>query len=81
MEKNNVLHTGEALVDDLNILKHDVTQIAVDAKHHAGAHVDATKKLLREKIQIAREAAAAQPLLILGAGFLVGFVFALRCRR
>jgi hypothetical protein len=81
MENNTPADTSEALSKDLATLKRDVTQIATDVKHHATAHVDATRQLVAEKIKIAREAAAARPLAILGVGFLLGFLFGLRCKR
>jgi hypothetical protein len=81
MEKNSTEHTSEVLAKDLTNLKNDVAQIASDVRHHAKAHVDTTKQLINEKIKLAREAAAARPLALFGVGFLVGFLFALRCRR
>jgi outer membrane murein-binding lipoprotein Lpp len=86
--ENKVTATGETLAKDITTLnkdiaalKHDVAKIASDMKRHAGARVDATKQIVTDKIQLAREIAAAKPLLILGAGFFLGFLFALRCRR
>ncbi len=73
--------TSETLIKDLNALKKDVNQLAADVKHQAGAHVDATRQMVVDKIQLAREAAAARPLFILGTGFLLGFLFALRVRK
>ena len=81
MENKSTTETGEALTKDLTALKQDVTQIAEDLKFHAGAHAKATRERVQEKIKAAREAAAARPFAILGVGFLVGFVFGLRCRR
>lgn len=81
MEKSATEQTSEVLAKDLTNLKKDVSQIASDMRQHAKAHVDTTKELINEKIKLAREAAAARPLAIFGVGFLVGFLFALRCRR
>ena len=66
--ENNTTHTAEALAKDLAALKRDVARLAEDVKHHAGAHVDATRQIIHEKINLAREAAASRPLVILGAG-------------
>jgi hypothetical protein len=81
MEKSATENTSEVLAKDLTNLKNDVAQIAADVKHHAKAHVDTTRQLINEKIKLAREAAAARPLAIFGAGFLLGFLVAIRCRR
>jgi hypothetical protein len=81
MEKNTIENTSEVLAKDLANLKSDVAQIATDVKHHAKAHVDTTRQLINEKIQLARDAATARPLALLGAGFLLGFLVALRLRR
>jgi hypothetical protein len=81
MENSSTEKTGEVLGKDLTNLKKDVAQIAADVKQHGRAHVEATKELINEKIKLAREAAAARPLAIFGVGFLIGFLFALRCRR
>ena len=80
MEKNPTAETSEALVKDVQALKEDLNRIASDLKHHAGAHVEATRQLLNEKVKLAKEAAAARPLLILGAGFILGYLFARRGR-
>jgi hypothetical protein len=80
MEKNPTAETSEALMKDIEKLKEDLARIAADLKDHAGAHVDATRQLLAERLRVAKEAAAARPLLILGAGFLLGFLFARRLR-
>jgi hypothetical protein len=84
--KTNI--TGEALAKDITTLtkdiaslKEDMAKIVADAKKHAGAHVDATRDLVTEKIQLAREAAAARPLLVLATGFFLGFIFAIRSRK
>ena len=80
MEKNPTAETSEALTKDVEALKQDLGRIAADLKHHATAHVDATRQLLNEKVRVAKEAAAARPLMILGAGFLLGYLFARRSR-
>ena len=86
--ENKITTTGETLAKDLTslnkdiaALKQDMARLAADVKRHAGAHVDATRQLVTEKIQMAHEAATARPLLILSAGFFFGFLFALRLRR
>jgi hypothetical protein len=81
MENKTTTDTGEALTKDLDTLKQDLSQIATDIKGHAKAHAEATHSLIQDKIQKARDAAAARPFAILGVGFLLGFLFAVRFRR
>jgi ElaB/YqjD/DUF883 family membrane-anchored ribosome-binding protein len=80
MENNSTNSTREALVNDISNLKRDVTQVAQDVKDHAGAHVEATKQRINDKVQAVRDAAAARPLLVLGIGFLIGFILGVRRR-
>ncbi len=80
MENNSTSHTREALVKDISALKRDVVQVAQDVKHHAEAHVDATKQHINKKVQAARDAMSAQPLALIGIGFLLGFILASRRR-
>lgn len=77
MENHTTSDTGEALTKDLAALKRDVTKIATDLKHHAGAHVDATRQRINDKLQMAKD----RPAAIFIGGFLLGFLFALRLRR
>jgi len=80
MENHTTDRTRETLVKDLSTLQRDVTKVAQDVKAHAGAHVDATKQRINEKVQAARDAVTARPLTLLGIGFLIGFIVASRRR-
>jgi len=82
METNNTTaSTREALVKDVDKLKHDATQIVQDAKAHANARVDETKKRITDAVSDAQARAAAHPFAILGIGLALGYVFGARRRR
>jgi hypothetical protein len=72
--------TGEALVQDVNRLKQDVTQFTADAKAHGQAHVEAVQERFNQALATAKEQLASRPLTILGVGILLGYVFGRRGR-
>jgi chaperonin GroEL (HSP60 family) len=84
METNSPISTSdtrETLVKDVNQLKQDATRIAQDVKAHANAHVDETKRRLNDALNAVQARLAERPLLLLGVGFVLGYVFAGRRRR
>jgi ElaB/YqjD/DUF883 family membrane-anchored ribosome-binding protein len=73
--------TGEALTQDVNRLKQDVTQFTADVKAHGQAHVDAAQERFNQAVAAAKEQLSARPLAVLGVGILLGYVFGRRRRR
>ena len=73
--------TADALVQDVNRLKQDVTQLTADVKAHGKARVEDAKKRVNDTITAAQAQLAAHPFAILGFGVVLGFLFGRRGRR
>ncbi len=80
MENNTTTTTREALVKDFNTLKQDTAKVVEDVKQHGTARVEEAKKKVTDTVLFLREQVNAHPFALLGAGFALGYLFALRRR-
>ncbi len=60
------------MIQDVGQLKKDAVRVVKDAREHAQAHVAATRDFVGEALGSAQSRVMANPLYILGAGFLLG---------
>jgi hypothetical protein len=81
MDQNSTARTREALNKDFTNLKRDVTQVATDAKQHAGAQVGAAWDSINEGVESIRQKLLAQPVAVLGLVFMLGVLFGLRLKK
>ena len=82
MEKNTTsTQTRETLLKDVDKLKKDAVQVAQDVRTHANKRVDETKKQVSDTIQTFQDNLTNRPFTLLGIGFAVGFLVALRFTR
>ena len=81
MENHSSSETRDVLVKDVNELKKNVVQVAQDVRQHASAHVDETKQRVKETVKNFQDSLGPHPVMLLGLGFALGFLFGLRFSR
>jgi len=79
--ESTTTQTADALVQDVNRLKHDVAQLTADVKAHGRARVDDAKPRVNDAVSALQAQLNAHPFAILGAGLVLGFLFGRRGRR
>jgi ElaB/YqjD/DUF883 family membrane-anchored ribosome-binding protein len=77
---HNTARTRAALLQDVGELKRSAAQVAQDVREHAVAHVDETRQRVAQATSALRERMTTNPLALVGIGFVVGFLLALRIR-
>ena len=78
MQNRLTTKTGEALIQDVDRLKHDAARVVLDVREHANAHVQETRQRVTDTFATVRDRLAANPLYLIGFGFALGLLLGLR---